>query len=75
VERPHNLETTAMGAILFAGLGVGIFSSVEELKASVAIQSRFEPDLSKRTLDLVQEQKKGWQRAIKAVRVFASLED
>jgi glycerol kinase len=75
VERPHNLETTSMGAILFAGLGAKLFSSIEQLKGSLAIHSSFEPALSKRSIELVQNQKKGWQRAIKAVRVFSGFDE
>lgn len=75
VERPHNLETTSMGAILFAGLGAKVFLSVEGLKGSLAIHSSFEPAVSRRSVELVQEQKKGWERAIRAVRVFSGLEE
>ncbi len=73
VERPHNLETTAMGAILFAGLGVKVFSSIDKLKKSVAIHSIFEPNTSKRHVELVQEQKKAWLRAIHALKVFSDV--
>lgn len=73
VERPHNLETTAMGAILFAGVGAKIFPSVERINGSVGIHSSFEPASSRRSSELAQEQRKGWKRAIQAVKVFSGI--
>lgn len=71
VERPANLETTGMGAILFAGLGAKIFDSVETLKKSIGVHSSFEPSVSKRNSEWIQKQKEGWVRAVKAVRLFS----
>ena len=39
-------ETTALGAALMAGLGVGIFSSMEELAGLWQLERRFEPAMS-----------------------------
>jgi glycerol kinase len=41
VVRPENVETTAMGAALLAGLGVGFWKSAEEVAAGA--DKRFEP--------------------------------
>ena len=74
VERPHNLETTAMGAVFFAGLGAKIFNSFQELGGTSKIQASFEPAVDPEAKDLVRKQKDGWQRAVKAVQVFSGLE-
>lgn len=68
VDRPKMLETTAMGAALFAGLGVGVFRSVDEL-ATVRMSDRMfkpiSPEAAKRA-----ERLAGWKRAINAVQAF-----
>jgi len=46
VSRPAQVETTALGAALLAGLGVGIWRSAEELPALLAIERQFEPGIS-----------------------------
>ena len=43
VERPEVLETTGMGAAFLAGLGVGMWSSTEELASTWRLERRFEP--------------------------------
>lgn len=71
IDRPKNLETTAFGAALFAGLGIGMYQDLQALR-NVRISERiFQPaksadDLSARTVQL-----DGWQRAIQAVQMFA----
>lgn len=67
VDRPANLETTALGAALFAGLGSKVFSSVAELKHVRRAERLFAPQIT----DEVAVQLAGWRRAIKAVQVFA----
>ncbi len=46
VLRPVVRETTALGAALMAGLGVGVFSSMEELAGLWQLERRFEPAMS-----------------------------
>jgi glycerol kinase len=46
VLRPVVRETTALGAALMAGLGVGVFSSMEELAGLWQLEHRFEPSMS-----------------------------
>jgi len=61
VERPQAIETTAMGAAYLAGLAVGFWRDVEELKASWRLDQRFKPDMSvERRTKLY----KGWQKAV-----------
>jgi glycerol kinase len=66
VDRPANLETTALGAALFAGLGAGVYGSLAELKSARKPQRLFEPGEHDVASKLA-----GWKRAIKAVQVFA----
>ena len=44
--RPTNLETTAMGAAYLAGLGVGFWSSVDDVRAAWAQDRAFEPTMA-----------------------------
>ena len=50
VERPFNLETTALGAAFLAGLSTGLWSDLDELSRAWKMSDRFEPamDGSKR---------------------------
>ncbi len=41
--RPRNLESTAMGAALLAGLGVGMWPDVEALRGASSEERRFSP--------------------------------
>ncbi len=45
VVRPRVTETTAFGAALLAGLAVGFFRSISEIRASWAVERRFEPKM------------------------------
>lgn len=67
VERPANIETTALGAAFLAGLGVGIWKDKDELLSIWEKQASFEPG--------IQEEKRtelydGWKKAVKATQVF-----
>src|SRR5499427_6940792 len=43
VERPQVGETTALGAAFLAGLGTGVWSSLDEIAATWRLDRRFEP--------------------------------
>lgn len=45
VVRPMDVESTALGAAYLAGLGIGKFSSPDELEAFWRIERRFEPKI------------------------------
>lgn len=64
VIRPRVTETTAIGAAYAAGLAVGYWSSVDELKANWGIEATFTPSmaLEKRT-DLLHHWKKAVERS------------
>jgi glycerol kinase len=46
VERPSDLESTARGAAMLAGLGGGLFASEKEAAQVIKIQRKFEPSMS-----------------------------
>lgn len=45
VERPENIETTALGAAMLAGLGAGLWVDVGELSAIRTVERVFEPSI------------------------------
>jgi glycerol kinase len=51
VERPRTVETTALGAAFLAGLGTGVWSSTEELRATWQLDRRFEPQADRAAAD------------------------
>ena len=71
VDRPMNLETTAVGAALFAGLGVGLFSGFDDLRNVRRSDKVFYPDRSEISGIRRKQQIDGWRRAVKAVKFFA----
>jgi glycerol kinase len=72
VLRPKMLETTAWGAAAMAGLGSGVYASVEEIVGHWELDRRFEPDVGAdhRTAKL-----RSWQRAVDRVRGWAREDD
>ena len=63
VIRPIMVETTALGAAYLAGLAVGFWKDLEELRSKWQVDKIFMPGLSK---EKTNEHIHGWQRAIKA---------
>lgn len=63
VIRPTMVETTALGAAYLAGLAVGFWKDMEELRSKWQIDKTFEPTNSDaQRSECIQ----GWARAIKA---------
>ena len=75
IERPHNLETTAMGAALFAGLGVGLYDGLSDLAMAGERERLFAPSQGDDARELRNRQLEGWQRAVRATQVFAGGND
>lgn len=67
VHRPYSLESTSRGAAFMAGLGVGVWSSLEELSKLCKIEKEFKPVLAKKAKD---ERLKQWHRAIDATAKY-----
>ncbi|MBI2026987.1 MAG: glycerol kinase GlpK [Deltaproteobacteria bacterium] len=64
LQRPANIETTALGAAFLAGLAVGFWSDLSDIKKKGKVDKTFTPsmDNSERTIHL-----KRWKKAIKKV--------
>ena len=66
VERPANVETSALGAAMLAGVGAGLFASLEEAASAVRGSiARFSPGSDPATR---QARIARWDRAVAAVR-------
>jgi glycerol kinase len=64
VERPLEVETTALGATYLAGLGHGVWSSLEAVRDQWQLDARFEP-----TMDAAERGRRtrDWARAVARV--------
>lgn len=62
VIRPKVVETTAMGAAYLAGLAVGYWSSIDEIRKQWQIDRVFEPSWEE---EKVLQAKEGWHDAVK----------
>lgn len=71
IARSKNLETTALGAAFLAGLAVGYWKDLEELKTIQSVGESFKPTMNEARKEQLY---KGWKKAVKATQVFA-LED
>ena len=65
LQRPVHLDSTALGAAYLAGLGVGFWQSLDELKNLNPIEKTFEPGTTKH------EQFDHWKKAVAATISFA----
>ena len=64
IQRPKIAESTAFGAACLAGLGCGLFGSLEDIARLARVDARCEPQpYAERQADIA-----GWRRALKRVR-------
>jgi glycerol kinase len=69
VVRPKITETTALGAAYLAGLAVGFWGSMDELKGQWQLERRFEPQLvPNETAGLIE----GWKKAVRAAEAWTT---
>ena len=68
IERSQTLETTSMGAAFLAGLAVGYWKDVDELKDVFVVGKTFESKMEESKRKKLYQ---GWKRAVKATQVFA----
>lgn len=68
IARAKNLETTALGAAFLAGLSVGYWESMDELKELNATGQLFQATMNDSRKEKLY---KGWRKAVKATQVFA----
>lgn len=66
VIRPQITETTAIGAAYLAGLAVGYWKNIDEIKKQWKLNKSFAPDSSNAT-----QLTKGWLKAIRAAKAWA----
>ncbi len=69
VERPRVIETTALGAACLAGLGSGVFASIDELASGWQSDRVAKPTLDSRTRAQMID---GWNRAVASTRAFSA---
>jgi glycerol kinase len=68
VVRPEVLETTALGAAYLAGLAVGFWDNIDELKQKWRCEREFESEMS---AEEVRALTKGWERALERSKGWA----
>ena len=67
IRRPECLETTALGAAYMAGLALGVWKNLEELKRLSDINQIF---IRRMDASLVEQKYNGWKKAVEATRIF-----
>jgi glycerol kinase len=65
VERPKQIESTVLGAAFLAGLSVGYWNDLAEIKKVWALDKKFEPQLEPKKRRLKIDE---WHRAVARVR-------
>ena len=68
VERPTQIETTVLGAIYLAGVGIGVWSP-DDLRSIHRIERRFDPSIGAAERD---RHRRTWKRAIRRLRADLS---
>lgn len=68
VNRPVNVETTALGAAYLAGLAVGVWESKEDIQNNRRVERVFEPKMS---MERRNELYDGWKRAVECSKGWA----
>lgn len=72
VFRPRCIETTALGAAYLAGLAVGYWESMEDIRTNWAIDKKFIPSMpEEKRVKLL----KGWHKAVKCALLCGEDED
>jgi len=69
VNRPKVVETTALGAAMLAGLGIGFWKSSSELERARKVDRVFRPKMAPEKREALYQ---GWKRAVAAVRSLGS---
>ncbi len=72
IARAQNLETTALGAAFLAGLAVGYWKDLDELKTLNAVGQSFKPAMNESRKEQLY---KGWKKAVAATQLFAQVDE
>ncbi|RUQ95106.1 glycerol kinase GlpK [Legionella septentrionalis] len=65
VQRPHDIETTALGAAILAGIGCGVFNSLQALQQNWCGGKELRPENNK---EKIESDYQGWQRALRMLK-------
>lgn len=68
IERPENMETTAIGAAYLAGLKLGLYRDLSDIASHRKIEKRFTPSIDK---DVRQKLLTKWQKAVDSTLAFS----
>ena len=68
IDRAANLETTALGAAFLAGLSIGFWNSVDEIKKIQTGGKIFKPEMKATERETLYS---GWQSAVSAAQTFS----
>ena len=68
VVRPRCVETTAMGAAYLAGLGVGYWKDLDDIRKNWAVDRAFDPAISE---EETAAKVKGWKKAVACAKFWA----
>jgi glycerol kinase len=71
VVRPQTLETTALGAAYLAGLAVGYWASVDDIRSQWQVDRRFEPAMAAEEASALRG---GWTRALERAMAWETAE-
>ena len=69
VHRPSCIETTALGAAYLAGLAVGYWESLEDIRDNWALDRAFAPDMPAEKREALL---KGWDKAVQCAKLWGS---
>ncbi len=69
VDRPQQIETTAIGAAYLAGLGAGLWKNLDEIRSIWKKDQQFKPKITNKMMLL---RRKSWLRAIKKASIIQS---
>ncbi len=68
IERPENMETTAIGAAYLAGLKLGLYRDLNDIASNKKIEKCFEPNIEKK---IRQKLLTKWQKAVDSTLAFS----
>ena len=69
IERPRNVETTALGAAMMAGLGAGVWNKTDELSTMREADRTFVPAATAKDRNA---RRKTWRRAVQRAKKWAA---
>jgi glycerol kinase len=68
IERPQNMETTAIGAAYLAGLKLGLYKDLTDIASQKKIEKRFTPNIDESVRQKLLGQ---WHKAVECTLAFS----